>query len=87
MRTGICLKCGSADVFSCKVSNQGGGVHYSSEHPFVLRLRNTYSWRGVENWETCLCANCGYFENYIMDMDSISKVVDSSDSIWKRIGN
>ncbi len=85
MRTGICPKCGSTNVFSCKKPNQGGGVHYSSEHPFCLRLRNTYSWRNVENWETCLCSDCGYFENYILDKDSIELVVSSADSIWEKI--
>jgi predicted nucleic-acid-binding Zn-ribbon protein len=88
MRDGRCPKCGKQNVYRCQVPGQGGGVSTDSERPWILHMRDVYCWEIVKEWETFLCADCGYFENYLLDKALMAKVIANPKSqVWKKVGS
>jgi predicted nucleic-acid-binding Zn-ribbon protein len=86
VRDGQCPKCGKQNVYRCQVPGQGGGVSPASDGAYLLQIRDLYGWKVVQNWETFLCADCGYYENYILDKEAISKVITNpKGQIWNKV--
>ena len=73
MKTGVCPKCKSDEIFVWKASN--GSFQYFN----YLPIRN---WWGMGHLriDTYVCANCGYIEQYLPDKESARKIADS----WER---
>ena len=71
MKTGRCPKCNSTNIFSNSNGIDYGGDSYSIE-----------LWIGSDNdrvnrqsdFTSYLCADCGYFENYLIDKDILWEV-------------
>lgn len=87
MKNGECPKCGKRNVYRC-YSQQGGGVSSSVDGPQLLFVKDAYTWRMTKEWETFLCIECGYYENYILDKDLMVRLtVNSENSVWKKVGS
>ena len=42
----------------------------------------------TRQWVTYLCADCGYFENYVTDKEKIAQIVaDPSRSGWRKLSS
>lgn len=75
MRSGVCPKCGSTDV-------------YSNEH-LSAWVRSGYNWAntipitGLAHAElgNFVCVNCGYTENYISNRNKLQKIAEK----WPRL--
>jgi len=88
MRDGNCPKCGNRNVYRCQVPGQGGGITMNPDTPWLLHLRDVYNWEMTKGWETLICADCGYFENYILDKALLAKVIFNPNSqVWKKVGS
>ena len=66
MKSGKCPKCNSNNVFKKK-----NGVISESKHIYVRGL-TTFTPRSDRI--SYVCAVCGYYENYILDSDVLSKI-------------
>lgn len=87
MRDGQCPKCGKNNVYRCQVPGQGGGISMDLETPRILHMRDVYNWEIVKDWETLICADCGYYENYLLDKALIARVIGNPNSqVWKKVG-
>ena len=65
MKNGTCPKCNSSNVFKkIKGVLVGNGV---------ITVNSGFSIMGSE-FESYLCVDCGYFENYIMDKAKLQEV-------------
>ena len=80
MKNGKCPKCGSTNVFA---SDNGAGPGFS------LHMRTgQHSLQTTDKWETYICTDCGFFENYVLDKDKLSKIAADPAKIgWRRVGN
>ncbi len=86
MRDGKCPKCGKNNVYRCQVPGQGGGISSSEENSRLLYIRDVYCWEFSKDWETFLCLECGYFENYIFDKALLTKITaNPQKSAWKKV--
>jgi predicted nucleic-acid-binding Zn-ribbon protein len=86
MRDGHCPKCGNQNVYRCNVPSQGGGISPASPQGYMLQILDTYGWKLVGDWETFLCADCGYYENYVLDKALITKVITNpKGSAWQKV--
>ena len=74
MKMTTCPKCQSPNVFVCD-----GGVGWDVN----LLVTATGSMDTIE-WETYLCTDCGYFENYINDNDCLQKIRDGRWTDWRK---
>ena len=75
MKMITCPKCQSPNVF---VSETGVGW---DPNLFVAAggdMEPTYE------WETHLCTDCGYFENYITDNDCLQKIKEGRWEDWRK---
>lgn len=80
MKDGTCQKCGSTEIYE---SLDGGGVG-GREH--ALGIRNGAP-LATYDWITYLCANCGFYENYLLDKKMLSAVVaNPAKAGWKKTG-
>jgi predicted RNA-binding Zn-ribbon protein involved in translation (DUF1610 family) len=80
MKNRQCPNCGSTDIY---VSQAGGGVGGG----FQIYVRNGEAMKPTRDWETHLCASCGYFENFILNRDLLDNIVnDPHGSGWKKAG-
>lgn len=72
-----CPKCLSEEVFLCQ---QGVGwdprVGMSMKHAGMMLQTG--------NWTTCLCTDCGYFENYITEPEWLNKIKTDPSGCWQR---
>jgi hypothetical protein len=59
-----CPKCKSNDVFVCR-KGVGWDVRVQVEMNGMTP---------TANWTTYLCANCGYFENYVTEKEWLNKI-------------
>ncbi len=66
MKNGICINCGSQEVF--KSIN---GIISGDKHVFVRNLSKLTS---RTNKMTYICTACGYYQNHIIDQDILNKV-------------
>jgi hypothetical protein len=59
------------------------GVGFNQE---VLVQTQPEAMNGTRQWVTYLCANCGYFENYLTDKDKIAQIVaDPTKATWRKL--
>ncbi len=65
MKMTICPKCQSTNVFVSET-----GVGWDPD----LRVLMGNTMIPTEDWETYLCTDCGYFENYLTDNDQLQKI-------------
>ncbi len=80
MATGLtqCPKCNSTDVFV----SDGPGVGWD----LSLEVSRDGSMYPTQEWETYLCTNCGYFENYLTKQDWLAEVrAGKFDGDWRRV--
>lgn len=67
MKTGICPKCGSLNVFM----QQGGMELGRSSMGVYVRTAMMTAPSAINSY---ICTDCGYFENYIADADKLGDV-------------
>jgi len=82
MKNGKCIKCLSENVVVSK-SEHGGGVGPG----FALSvMADGNSMSGTKMWQTFLCLDCGYFENYLTDRKLLDTIkANLAKSNWKRV--
>lgn len=79
MKNGQCPKCGSREIYA---STSSGGVGDG----FSLHVLLGEGMHPTRDWQTFLCASCGYFENYLLDEGKIERIVeDPQKAGWKKI--
>ena len=79
MKDGQCPKCNSREVYS---SNRGAGIG----DRFSIHVRDGDSMSPTREWQTYLCAACGYYENYLLDEVKIARIVDDPQKAgWKKL--
>jgi predicted nucleic-acid-binding Zn-ribbon protein len=76
MKSGVCPKCGSTEVYSgAHISNKRGG-YYANTIPL-----GGYWAQGVA-LDNYVCVNCGYVESYISDEKALREIAQK----WPRVG-
>ena len=79
MKNGHCPKCNSQEIYA---SLDGGGIGEG----FTVRVLHGEAMSPTRTWQTYLCASCGYFENYLLDVAKIAQIVeDPHKAGWKKI--
>ena len=79
MKNGQCPKCNSHEVYS---SVDGGGIGDG----FSIHVRDGDGMKPTRQWQTLLCAACGYYENYLLDEVKIERIVeDPQKAGWKKV--
>jgi predicted nucleic-acid-binding Zn-ribbon protein len=79
VKNGQCPKCSSREVYA-SVDNGGIGDGFS------VHVLYGESMSPTREWQTFLCASCGYFENYLLDETKINRIVeDPARSGWKKV--
>jgi predicted nucleic-acid-binding Zn-ribbon protein len=80
MRNGECPKCSSHEIYTSDEDGEGFGGDESSSLNCGLD--------STDKWRTYLCANCGYYENYLTDKDMIANIVAQRRKMksWKKVG-
>ena len=73
MNSGTCPKCQSSNVFK-KKNGIKIGDHHSGMYVYTSRMTSTIPFMSY------VCADCGYFENYIDDRAKLADVA----SKWER---
>jgi len=66
MHNGQCPKCNSSNVFL-----QRNGASFGSRKGVYLF---TSSMAGASDYDSYVCVNCGYFENYIVDTAKLQEI-------------
>jgi predicted nucleic-acid-binding Zn-ribbon protein len=72
MRTGLCPKCGSGNVFMKKE-----GVRISDDGlriPTGMIVQHS-------PYISYVCTDCGYFENYIVDKPKLAEIAQKWDAV------
>ncbi len=71
MKNGKCPKCNSANVYK-NIS----GIEYGDEGGWIEIWMGTPDSRSGKQstFESYLCADCGYFENYLLNQDVLKEV-------------
>ncbi len=72
MKDGICPKCHSTNVFTKERGTWWGEG---------LRLSTRFMDKVDLHYQTYICTECGYFENYVTDKDELAKVAEK----WERV--
>lgn len=79
MKNGHCPNCDSPEIYA---TVDGGGIGDG----FSIHVRYDESMSPTREWQTFLCATCGYFENYLLDETKIARIVDDPQKAgWKKI--
>jgi len=79
MKNGQCPKCNSREVYS---SNGRAGIGDG----FSIHVLDGDSMKPTRQWQTHLCATCGYYENYLLDEVRIARIVhDPQKAGWKKL--
>ena len=73
MRSGVCPKCGAAEVHGAR-----GAFSWGAEQG--VRIRTGPAVRGSQV-DTYVCAGCGFFEHYVADPGKLAEVASS----WARV--
>jgi predicted nucleic-acid-binding Zn-ribbon protein len=71
MKKGVCLKCGSRNVYSAEQ-----GVFTRTHHGVPITAWTTASLTYY------VCVDCGYVEHYIADPSSLTKITQK----WNKVG-
>jgi predicted nucleic-acid-binding Zn-ribbon protein len=80
MRNGQCVKCQSKNIY---VAVSGAG--FDEE---ILLQTQVDKMIPTRQWITYLCADCGYFENYVTDKAKIAEIVaDPAKSGWRKLSS
>jgi len=66
MKNGTCPKCNSSNVFK-----KTKGVSFGS---YPIRVNTGTMMVGGTEFDSYVCADCGYFENYILDPVKLQEV-------------
>jgi predicted nucleic-acid-binding Zn-ribbon protein len=82
MRKGICLKCGSKEVYQCYVPAYGGGIRWEGCNH--INLTTQWSCEPTREWVSYICTNCGYYENYILDR-KVLELVKKPENLWVKV--
>ena len=79
MRNGECPKCGSHEIYTSNEEGDGFGGDNSCMLSCGARF--------TEKWQTFLCVNCGYYENYLTDKELIADIISKRKKMdgWKKI--
>jgi hypothetical protein len=78
MKNGQCPKCHSTNIFK-----NVNGIDWGNEGSGIGIWIGSINSRSIA-WSDCdsyICADCGYFENYILDKDVLQKV----QAKWKKV--
>ena len=79
MKNGQCPKCNSREVYA---SDNGAGIGDG----FSIHVRDGDGMKPTRQWQTFLCAACGYYENYLLDEARITRIVDDPQQAgWKKV--
>ena len=79
MKNGQCPKCGSQEIY---FSEKGGGIGGREQTLEVKNSGSPYAYA----WQTFLCANCGYYENYLLDAQKIASIkANPKKEGWKKV--
>ena len=79
MKNGQCPKCSSREVY---VTLDGAGIGDG----FSIHVREGDAMKPTRDWQTYLCAACGYYENYLLDEVRIARIVDDPQKAgWKKL--
>jgi hypothetical protein len=85
MKKGACPKCGGENIYHCRVPKNSGGINPSEDCHYMF-LHDVYTWQLTVEWETYLCVDCGYFENYCLDRALMAKVTGNPQNlVWKKV--
>ncbi len=81
MRNGECPKCGSHEIYTNTEDGEGFGGDESATLNCGLD--------STEKWQTFLCTNCGYYENYLTDKILIADIVAKRKKMksWKKVSD
>ena len=80
MRKGICPKCGSTEIYHFCMPHVGGGLGWER----YLNIKVQWGEKATLNWDTFLCTNCGYFENYLNDRELLESVKNPENQ-WVKV--
>jgi len=71
-----CPKCQSQNIFISQ-----GGVGFE----LYIKVLQEDGWMvSTPGWETHLCADCGYFENYLVNKEWLEKIKAGSWKNWAK---
>jgi len=85
MKNGTCPKCGGVQVYHCRIPKNGGGVSQAEDCRYLF-LQDIYTVQMTLEWESYLCTDCGYFENYCLDQALMEKITgDSKKTTWAKV--
>jgi predicted nucleic-acid-binding Zn-ribbon protein len=76
MKMTTCPKCQSPNVF---VSKDGVGFDWK------IKIRTDAGMAPTMNWETYLCTDCGYFENYLIENEWLGKIKAGDWKNWQKV--
>ena len=72
----ICPKCQSHNVYVSQ-----WGVGYDS----YVKVHQDHDWMvATQDWETYICTDCGYYENYLRNMEWLEKIKSGAWDSWKK---
>ena len=81
MTNGECPKCHSREIYA---SEGGGGI--GGHGYYYLEVKNDGSPNSTQ-WQTFLCVDCGYYENYLFDKQKIANIkANPQKEKWKKLG-
>lgn len=79
MKDGKCPKCGSENVYT-----REGGIHYEQHWIYLDTVGS--EWKACK-YDSYICTECGYFENYIREKDMRgSNVLEEVAQEWDKVG-
>lgn len=81
MRKGVCPKCGSTEIYHSYIPHVGGGIGW--ERYLIIKVQ--WGETATLDWDSYLCANCGYFENYIIDKEILNKTIKDPKNTWEKV--
>jgi predicted RNA-binding Zn-ribbon protein involved in translation (DUF1610 family) len=73
MKNGKCKNCGSEEIY-----RSVNGIISGDKQVYV---RNLSVFSSGTNKMTYICANCGYYENYIQDTEILNKITRK----WEKV--
>lgn len=82
MKNNQCPNCGSTRIY---ISQNGGGIGdgyqinvHSSQYDSQMMVPTL-------EWQTHLCVECGYFENYLLDKEMLEKIASNPEANgWRK---
>ena len=84
MRTGICPKCKSREIYKYANPSFGGGIGWG-DNPTKIRIVANMYVDTLSKWESFICTNCGFFESYITDPEFLRNIANKKME-WVKYG-